>query len=101
MASEKQISASCLNIITVLIISISCLFLPVSSIPLLRNWKSLATIKEVNQKGPYLGLITVYPPEEDAFFAIGAFKPDPRHPYVDISGFYITFFFKILEPNMA
>ncbi|KAL3520809.1 hypothetical protein ACH5RR_018958 [Cinchona calisaya] len=49
--------------------------------------KTLAkTIKELNRKGPYLGLITVYAPEEDAFFASGAFKPNPKQPYVDLSG---------------
>lgn len=49
--------------------------------------KSLNVIKELNRKGPYIGLITVFPPEEDAFFAISAFKPHPLHPFVDLSGF--------------
>ncbi|XP_027104863.1 bark storage protein A [Coffea arabica] len=44
------------------------------------------TFKELNRNGPYLGLITVFAPEEDAFFATGAFKPNPKHPYVDLSG---------------
>ncbi|CDP19657.1 unnamed protein product [Coffea canephora] len=35
---------------------------------------------------PYLGLITVYSPEEDAFFATGAFKHNPKHPFVNLSG---------------
>ncbi|XP_057789442.1 bark storage protein A-like isoform X2 [Salvia miltiorrhiza] len=48
--------------------------------------KSLAIIKEINKNGPYLGLITVYSAEEDAFFATGAFKNDSRYPYVDLSG---------------
>ncbi|XP_027111414.2 bark storage protein A-like [Coffea arabica] len=47
---------------------------------------SLTILKEVNLRGPYLGLITVYPPEEDAFFDTGAFKPHQKHPYVDLSG---------------
>lgn len=47
---------------------------------------SLTILKKVNRKGPYVGLITVYPPEEDAFFATGAFKPHQKHPYVDLSG---------------
>ncbi|XP_059628400.1 bark storage protein A-like [Cornus florida] len=64
---------------------ISLLVFPASAIPL-RRWKSLDTIKALNRKGPYLGLITVYPPEEDAFFVTGAFKPHPRHPFVDLSG---------------
>lgn len=39
-------------------------------------------ITEINKNGPYLGLITVYSAEEDAFFASGAFKTDLRYPYV-------------------
>ncbi|XP_059627201.1 bark storage protein A-like [Cornus florida] len=64
---------------------ISLLVFPALAIPL-RRWKSLDSIKELNLKGPYLGLFTVYAPEEEAFFATGAFKPDPRHPFVDLSG---------------
>ncbi|KAK1571639.1 hypothetical protein Q3G72_020600 [Acer saccharum] len=48
--------------------------------------KCLNTIKEVNRKGPYIGLITVFPPEEKAFFATQAFKPHPTHPFVDLAG---------------
>ncbi|EEF28447.1 mta/sah nucleosidase, putative [Ricinus communis] len=48
--------------------------------------KSLSIIREVNRQGPYLGLITVYPPEENSFFATGAFKPYGKHPFVDLSG---------------
>jgi hypothetical protein len=58
--------------------------------------KSLTVIKEVNRKGPYIGLITVYPPEENAFLASGAFKPHKTHPFVDLSGgfyFILSFFF--------
>ncbi|CAB4300833.1 unnamed protein product [Prunus armeniaca] len=54
------------------------------SLPL--NWRSLNLIKKVNRKGPYIGLITVFPPEETAFFQIGAFKPNQKHPSVDLSG---------------
>lgn len=43
-------------------------------------------INAVNRKGPYIGLITVYPPEENAFFSTKAFKPDSDHPFVDLSG---------------
>ncbi|XAR52296.1 Adenosylhomocysteine nucleosidase [Bertholletia excelsa] len=56
------------------------------SVTPVRRQKSLDTIKYLNQKGPYLGLITVYPPEENAFFATGAFEPDQEHPFVDLSG---------------
>lgn len=52
----------------------------------LNRLKSLTVIKEVNRRGPYLGLITVYEPEENAFFATGAFKPHKTHPFVDLSG---------------
>ena len=51
----------------------------------LRRLKSLNTIADLNQRGSFLGLITTYPPEEKAFFAIGAFEPDPRHPFVDLT----------------
>lgn len=51
--------------------------------------KSLGIIKEINKSGPYLGLITVYSAEEDAFFATGAFTNDSRYPYVDLSGKFI------------
>ncbi|XP_073271716.1 bark storage protein A-like [Primulina huaijiensis] len=51
-----------------------------------RRLKSLEIIREINSKGPYLGLITVYSLEEDAFFATGYFQPDSRHPFLDLSG---------------
>ncbi|KAF2318430.1 hypothetical protein GH714_007485 [Hevea brasiliensis] len=47
---------------------------------------SWSIIKKLNLKGPFTGLITVYPPEENAFFASGAFKPNAKHPFVDLSG---------------
>ncbi|OMP07124.1 hypothetical protein COLO4_07609 [Corchorus olitorius] len=47
---------------------------------------SLTIIKELNHRGPYIGLITVIPTEENAFFATRSFKPDPKHPFVDLSG---------------
>ncbi|XP_028780415.1 bark storage protein A-like [Neltuma alba] len=52
---------------------------------LARSRKS-ATIKEINRNGPYVGLITVYAPEENAFFASKAFKSHPKHPFVDLAG---------------
>ncbi|KAK4835989.1 hypothetical protein QYF36_017189 [Acer negundo] len=48
--------------------------------------KCLNTIKEVNRKGPYIGLITVFPPEKREFFATQAFKHHPTHPFVDLAG---------------
>ncbi|CAN0826124.1 3-phosphoinositide-dependent protein kinase 2 [Linum grandiflorum] len=40
----------------------------------------------INRRGPYLGLITVYSPEETAFFSTSAFKPDPVLPFLHLSG---------------
>lgn len=70
-----------------LIVFVSSLLLSVLAIPSERKKIVVAaTIKKLNRKGPYLGLITVYAPEEDAFFASGAFKPNSIYPYVDLSG---------------
>lgn len=52
----------------------------------LERLNSLKVIKSVNKNGPFLGLVTVYAPEEEAFFSTGVFRPDPRHPFVDLSG---------------
>ncbi|XAR52298.1 Adenosylhomocysteine nucleosidase [Bertholletia excelsa] len=43
-------------------------------------------LRVVNRKGPYLGLVTVYTPEEEAFFKTGAFRPDRKRPFIDLSG---------------
>lgn len=73
------------------LILISLLVFPLAAdTPMRRRKKSLDTIKSLNQNGPYLGLITIYPPEEAAFFATGAFRPHPIHPFVDLSGSYIV-----------
>ena len=61
---------------------------------------SLTILKEVNLRGPYLGLITVYPPEEDAFFDTGAFKPHQKHPYVDLSGKVRPYITLIIEEEV-
>lgn len=53
--------------------------------PLSRR-REVKVIKEVKQKGPYFGIIAAYPPEEIAFLASKAFKPDPNHPFVELSG---------------
>lgn len=80
MASEQ--AAKCLVII---LLSITLLVICVSATPSNKR-KSLNTIKEVNRKGPYIGLITVVPAEEDAFFTTGAFEINPHLPFVDLSG---------------
>ena len=78
--ASKQAAKCCVILqllsLTLLVISVS------SSTPS----NSMNTIMEVNQKGPYIGLITVYPPEEDAFFSTGAFEINSHHPFVDLSG---------------
>ena len=61
----------------------------VSAVPNNRK-KSLNIIKELNRRGPYIGLITVIPTEENAFFATGSFKPDAKHPFVYQSGKYAS-----------
>lgn len=61
------------------------LFSCTTAVPITKRYDS---IKEVNRKGPYIGLITVFPPEETAFFATGAFKTHPKHPILDLSGNY-------------
>ncbi|KAL9402776.1 hypothetical protein Peur_006625 [Populus x canadensis] len=67
----------------VVLVFVSFLVMSVSAIPSKRR---RGTIKQLNRKGPYIGLITVYSPEEEAFFRSGAFKPDAKHPFVDLSG---------------
>ncbi|XP_050386508.1 bark storage protein A-like [Argentina anserina] len=66
------------------LVMMSLLVVSSSSLPL--NRRSLKFLQEVNRKGPYIGLITVYSPEEAAFFHTGAFRPNPKHPFLDFSG---------------
>ncbi|KAL5569511.1 hypothetical protein UlMin_026086, partial [Ulmus minor] len=56
---------------------------PAFALPSKRTHRRL---EQINRKGPYIGLITVYPPEENAFFSTGAFKPDLHNPFIDLSG---------------
>lgn len=81
MASPKKVP-SCL--VLLMMFSLPVIF--VSTAKPSNRIKPLNIIKELNHKGPYVGLITVFPPEENAFFGTGAFKPHPRHPFVDLSG---------------
>ncbi|PON59781.1 Nucleoside phosphorylase [Parasponia andersonii] len=78
MAPEQI--AKCL----VMVVFISLFVASTFAIP--KKGKLIHIIREVNRKGPYIGLITVFPPEEAAFFATGAFKPHPKHPFMDLSG---------------
>ena len=77
--APKQVAEFLLSLVM-----ISLLVDTSSSLP--PNGRSLKLLQEVNWKGPYIGLITVYSPEEAAFFHTGAFKPDPMHPFLDFSG---------------
>lgn len=52
--------------------------------------KTATTIRKVNRKGPYVGLVTVIETEEDAFLASVEFRPDPNHPFIDLSGIYLA-----------
>lgn len=65
-----------------LLIVLSFLMLPCLSF----TKEKKKSLREINKNGPYLGLITVYSAEEDAFFAAAAFKNYSRYPYVDLSG---------------
>ncbi|KAG2669346.1 hypothetical protein I3760_14G030300 [Carya illinoinensis] len=70
-----------------LVMQVLVFFLLVSALASpLKKRKSLKEIKEINCEGPYIGLVTVFPPEETAFLATGAFKPHKTHPFVDLSG---------------
>ncbi|CAK7325342.1 unnamed protein product [Dovyalis caffra] len=69
----------------VVLLFLSFLVIYVSAMPSKRRG-FFSTIKELNLKGPYIGLITVYSPEEKAFFGTAVFKPDAKHPFLDLSG---------------
>lgn len=79
MASSMD---SCLQLV------VAVVFLLVFSVKSLKpnELRPSSIIKKVNAGGPYIGLISVYSREEDAFFSTGGFKPNPKHPYVDLSG---------------
>ncbi|CAA7037342.1 unnamed protein product [Microthlaspi erraticum] len=51
-----------------------------------QKWKSAITIRKVNRRGPYIGLVTVFETEEVAFLGSVDFRPDPTHPFLDLSG---------------
>ncbi|PRQ58673.1 putative adenosylhomocysteine nucleosidase [Rosa chinensis] len=77
--APKQVAECLLTLVMINLLVVSSFSLPL-------NRRSLKLIQEINRKGPYIGLITVYPPEEAAFFNTGAFKPNPKHPFLDFSG---------------
>jgi hypothetical protein len=59
--------------------------LPVSPTPS-HKLKSATTIRKLNRGGPYIGLVTVIATEENAFLRSVDFRPDPTHPFLDLSG---------------
>lgn len=61
--------------------------LPASATP--HKLKNAITIREVNRRGPYIGLVTVFETEENAFLGSVDFRPDPAHPFLDLSGIYM------------
>lgn len=50
------------------------------------NKKALRIAAEINKEGPWIGLVTVYPPEEAAFMSSKVLKPHPKYPLLDFSG---------------
>ncbi|KAI3989804.1 hypothetical protein MKX01_040774 [Papaver californicum] len=76
-----------LAIIMLLLVSFLVDFIGVSAVSYNSKFDTKKyLLKEINREGPYLGLITVYPPEEDAFFSTKAFHHHLTHPYIDLSG---------------
>lgn len=75
---------------------LTCLLVvSVSAIPS-KKINSLKLIKQVNSKEPYIGLLTVFPPEENAFLGTADFKPNPEHPFVNLSGMWVLFLYKCI-----
>ena len=72
----------------VVLVFVSFLVMSVSAIASKRTRGSFSTIKQLSREGPYIGLVTVYADEEEAFFRTGAFTPHAIHPFVDHSGRY-------------
>eukprot|EP01018_Ginkgo_biloba_P011768 Gb_29069 [translate_table: standard] len=50
------------------------------------NKRALRITHQINREGPWLALVTVYPPEEAAFISTKLLKPHPKYPWVDFSG---------------
>lgn len=85
MASEVMIRQRLGVAVFFIIFSLTCYSSFAVSERIRRSRKSLE-IKEINREGPYIGLITVYFREENAFFASKVFQPHTKHPFVDLSG---------------
>ncbi|CAH2078083.1 unnamed protein product [Thlaspi arvense] len=74
-----------LPLLFIIIVISSSHVLPASATPSHKR-KSAITIRKVNRRGPYIGLVTVFETEEDAFLGSVDFRPDPTHPFMDLSG---------------
>ncbi|MED6108889.1 hypothetical protein PIB30_028350 [Stylosanthes scabra] len=81
MASSKSLN---MRVSVLLLLFIFCGFAAAAFST--KKRKTIEEINKINENGPYIGLITVYAPEETAFFATGAFQSDPKHPFVDLAG---------------
>lgn len=77
-------------ILLLFIIIISSLHVLPASATSADKLKTATTIRKVNRKGPYVGLVTVIETEEDAFLDSVEFRPDPNHPFIDLSGIYLA-----------
>ncbi|KFK30973.1 hypothetical protein AALP_AA6G051900 [Arabis alpina] len=67
-------------------IIISSLYVFPASATFSHKLESAINIRRVNRKGPYIGLVTVFETEEDGFLSTVNFRPDPFHPFLDLSG---------------
>ncbi|CAL9226691.1 unnamed protein product [Arabidopsis halleri] len=68
------------------IIIISSLNVLLASTTPSHKLKSAITIRKLNRRGPYIGLVTVFETEENAFLGSVDFRPDPMQPFLDLSG---------------
>lgn len=70
--------------VTVIVMVVSLTYETASALPW--NKKALRIAGEINKEGPWIGLVTVYPPEEAAFMSSKVLKPHPKYPSLDFSG---------------
>jgi hypothetical protein len=70
--------------VTVMVMVVSLTYETASALPW--NKKALRIAGEINKEGPWVGLVTVYPPEEAAFMSSKVLKPHPKYPSLDFSG---------------
>lgn len=73
--------AKCLGLM-VLIMSLQLVAFAFALIPS----ESVKNITQINEKGPYIGLISAHSLEQSAFKEIGDFQPDAQYSFVILSG---------------